>query len=142
MKNKGELESEISQAVIDFEKEFMGRGPAETKTYLLDDLVVVRLKGVLTAAEMKLVEDPQNERGRYLLKQMRNELLDRGRDRLDQAVQQILGAPIKSLHTDISTKTGERIIAFTLAKKPNFARPETVSQSCAGSAPIALQTRG
>lgn len=118
MKSRGELEAEISQAIIRFEKEFMGRGPEETKTFLLDDLVVVRLKGVLTAAEIKLAETAENHRGRYLLKQVRQELLDRGRPLLEMVIKEILGVPVKSLHTDISTKTGERIIVFTLESRP------------------------
>ena len=32
----------------------MGRGPLSVKTYLLDDMALVRLQGVLTAAEQKL----------------------------------------------------------------------------------------
>jgi uncharacterized protein YbcI len=117
-KSKTELELEISQAIIRFEKEFMGRGPLETRTYLLDDLVVVRLKGVLTPAEIKLAEARDSQRARYLLKQVRQELLDRGRPMLEAVVKDILGVPIRSLHTDISTKTGERIIVFTLDRDP------------------------
>jgi uncharacterized protein YbcI len=117
-KHHSDLEAEISQAVIRFEKEFMGRGPLETKTYLLDDLVVVRLKGVLTPTEIKLAQAGDAQRGRYLLKQVRQELLDRGRPLLAAAIQDILGATVKSLHTDISTKTGERIIVFTLDGRP------------------------
>jgi uncharacterized protein YbcI len=116
-KSIGELESEISQAVIHFEKEFMGRGPLETKTYLIDDMVVVRLKGVLTPSEMKLAET-DGQRGRYLLKQVRQELIDHGRPMLEAVVRDILGVEIRSLHTDISTKTGERIIVLSLAEKP------------------------
>jgi uncharacterized protein YbcI len=118
MRSGGELETEISQAMIRFEKEYMGRGPVETKTFLLDDLVIVRLKGVLTPAEIKLAE--AEERGRYLLKQVRQQLLDRGRGLLEAVVRDILGVPVQSLHTDISTKTGERIIVFTLADKPRL----------------------
>ncbi len=121
MKRKIDLEAEISQAIIRFEKEFMGRGPLETQTYLLDDLVVVRLKGVLTRAEMKLAESQDSQRGRYLLKQVRQELLDRGRPLLEAVIQDILGVPVTSLHTDISTKTGERIIAITLGGRPGRA---------------------
>lgn len=51
---KGQLELKISEAMIKFEKEFMGRGPMETKTYLLKDMLFVRLKGVLTPAEEQL----------------------------------------------------------------------------------------
>jgi uncharacterized protein YbcI len=119
MKNRSELEAEISQAIIRFEKEFMGRGPLETRTYLLDDLVVIRLKGVLTPAEIKLTEAKDNQRARYLLKQVRQELLERGRPLLEAVIKDILGVSIKSMHTDISTKTGERLIAFTLDGRPH-----------------------
>jgi uncharacterized protein YbcI len=119
-KRNGELEAEISQAVTRFEKEFMGRGPLETKTYILDDLVVVRLKGVLTQAEMKLAQAEDRKRGRYLLKQVRQELLDHGRPQLESLIRDIVNVEICSVHTDISTKTGERIVAFTLAEKLIF----------------------
>jgi uncharacterized protein YbcI len=123
----GELEAEISQAFIRFEKEFMGRGPVETKTYILDDLVLVRLKGVLTPSEMKLAEASDRQRGRYLLKQVRQELIDHGRPTLEQMVREILGTEIRSLHTDISTKTGERIVVLTLETKPAVAE---LSNNC------------
>jgi uncharacterized protein YbcI len=122
-KSKTELEMEISQAMIRFEKEFMGRGPLETRTYLLDDLVVVRLKGVLTPTELKLAEANDSQRGRYLLKQVRQELMDRGRPMLEVVIKDILGVPLRSLHTDISTKTGERIIVFTLDRDPPRGAP-------------------
>ena len=113
-----ELEAEISQALIRFEKEFMGRGPLETRTYVLEDMVLVRLKGVLTQTEMKLAEASDRQRGRYLLKQVRQELLDHGRPVLESIIRDILGVEIRSLHTDISTKTGERIIVLSLEHKP------------------------
>ena len=119
MKTRGELEAAISQTIIRFEKEYMGRGPLETKCILLDDLLLVRLKGVLTPSEIKLADS--KERGRYLLKQVRQQLLDFGRPLLESAVEEILGVPVLSVHTDISTKTGERIIVFTLERKPAFS---------------------
>src|SRR5262245_50432710 len=122
------MEAEISQAVIRFEKEFMGRGPLEARTYLLDDLVVVRLKGVLTQSELKLSETQESQRGRYLLKQVRQELLDRGRPLLEAALRDILGVAVKSMHTDISTKTGERIIAFTLEERPRLQEPDAAGK--------------
>ena len=118
MKSKGELETEISQAIIRFEKEYMGRGPLETKTYFVDDMVLVRLKGVLSPAEHKLVESEEKHLGRELIKQARHKLLEHGRPLLEGVIREILGVGVKSLHTDISTKTGERIIVFTLDGKP------------------------
>ena len=121
VKGRGELEAAVSQALIRFEKEFMGRGPLEAKTFLVDDMVLVRLKGVLTQAEIKLAERADTERGRDLLKQVRQELLERGRPLLEVAVKDIVGVGVKSLHTDISTRTGERIIVFTLDGRPQAA---------------------
>ncbi len=118
MKTRGELEAKICRMIVQFEKEYMGRGPVETKCFLLEDLVLVRLKGVLTPAEIRLAAS--QERGRYLLKQVRQQLLDFGRPLLESSVEEILGVPVVSIHTDISTKTGERVIVFTLAEKPKY----------------------
>ena len=117
--NKTDVEKAISKAIIRFEKEFMGRGPVNAGTYILDDLVVVRLKNVLTPAELKLAEAERGERGRLLIKTMRQELIEQGRPMLDAAIKEILGINVVSLHTDISAKTGERIIVFTLAAAPD-----------------------
>lgn len=114
---KPELEREISRAIVRFEKEFMGRGPLDAKTYIVEDMVLVRLKNVLTPAELKLSEQEDGRRGRYLLKQVRQELIERGRPLLVQSVAELLGIDVVSLHTDISTRTGERIIVFTLERR-------------------------
>ncbi|MCU0877583.1 MAG: DUF2294 domain-containing protein [Pirellulaceae bacterium] len=121
MQSRREKEREISQAIIRFEKEFMGRGPLETKSFIIEDMVLVRLKNVLTPAEMKLTESEARERGRYLIKQVRQELIERGRPLLDAVIKDILGVEVVSLHTDISAKTGERVIVFTLARRPDLS---------------------
>jgi uncharacterized protein YbcI len=120
MKTKGEMEARISQAIIRFEKEYMGRGPLETKSYLIDDMVLVRLKNVLTPAEHKLAEAEERHQGRDLIKQARHKLLEHGRPLLETVIKDILGVEVISMHTDISTKTGERIIVFTLAGKSDL----------------------
>jgi uncharacterized protein YbcI len=118
MKSIGQVESEISQALIRFEKEYMGRGPTEARTYLINDLVLVRLSNVLTPAEMKLTELEDHQHGRDLIKQVRQSLIERGRPLLEAVIMDILGVAVISLHTDLSTKTGERVIVFTLAAVP------------------------
>ena len=119
-KTKGQVESEICEAVIKFEKEYMGRGPLETKAYIIDDIVLVRLKNVLTPAEMKLASVTDRKDGRELIKRIRITLIEQGRPLLESALESILGIKIKSLHTDISTMTGERIIIFTLEYPPDL----------------------
>jgi len=98
----------------------MGRGPLETKTYIIDDMVIVRLKGVLTQAEYQLAKTGDSFKGRELIKQVRIELLERGRPLLEAVVESITGRKVQSLHTDISTSTGERLIVFTLTSPPEM----------------------
>jgi uncharacterized protein YbcI len=121
MRTKGQIEAEISEAIIKFEKEYMGRGPLETKTYIIGDMVLVRLKGVLTQAEYQLANKAENTKGRDLIKQVRIELLERGRPLLEAVLESITKAKVKSLHTDISTVTGERFILFTLENSLDFS---------------------
>jgi len=117
-RTKGEIEAEISEAIIKFEKEYMGRGPDETKTYYLDEIVVVRLQRVLTLAEKQLAKTDESTRGRALVKQVRTELLEKARPLLEKTISDITNRRVISLHTDISTVTGERIIIFTLENSP------------------------
>jgi uncharacterized protein YbcI len=115
----GVVEARISEAIINFEKEYMGRGPLEAKTYIFDDIVLVRLKGVLTKAEHQLASACQsNSEGRDLIKKMRQTLIEGARPLLETVVENIVGFKVLSLHTDISTVTGVRIIIFTLVIPP------------------------
>jgi len=120
---KGQIEAEVCEAVIRFEKEYMGRGPLETKAYVIDDMVVVRLRGVLTQAEHQLAAATDSSRGRELIKQVRIELLERGRPLLESVLESITKRRVESLHTDISTKSGERVFVFVLDRAPEFQRP-------------------
>ena len=120
-KSRGQVEAEISEAIIKFEKEYMGRGPLETKTYIFDDLVLVRLKGVMTRAELQLAATGDSVKGRELVKQVRIELLEKGRSLLEEVIHAVTKREVVSLHTDISTKTGERVIIFTLNAPLDFA---------------------
>jgi uncharacterized protein YbcI len=120
MKTQGEIESAISAGMIHFEREYMGRGPKDVRAHLIDDLVVVRLKGVLTAAEQQLVKTLPAEKGRDLLKQVRSHLIETARPTMEAMVKEITGTKVLSLHHDISTTTGEEIVLFALAESPLF----------------------
>ena len=121
-KSKGQVEAEISAAMVQFEREYMGRGPDETRTYLIEDLVLVRLRGVLTPAEKQLASGDAGDDGRKLIKRTRMQLLEKARPLLVRIIKDILNEDVISLHTDISIRTGERIILFSLAGQPKFAR--------------------
>jgi uncharacterized protein YbcI len=114
MKTKGEIEAEISQAIVQFEIDYMGRGPKESRAYVLEDMILIRLKGVLTPAEEQL---SKTNDGSELVKKVRATLIEKARPLLDQVVGEITGAKIIDLHTDISTSSGERVFLFTLANE-------------------------
>lgn len=108
---KGEAEASIRNAVIKFEQEFMGRGPMDVKAFILHDLVLVRLKGVLTQAERQLAK---SEDGIEMVKAMRQNLISQGREKLCSQVSQITETTVSGLFTDIDVTIGERIIVFSL----------------------------
>jgi len=120
MKTQGEIEAAICEGISRFEQEYMGRGPKDIHTHLIGDLLVVRLRGVLTAAEQQLVKTLPSEKGRGLLKQVRTQLMETARPTLEAMIQDITGAKVVSLHHDISTTTGEEVVLFTLAEAPFF----------------------
>ena len=120
MKTQGEIEAAICEGITRFEQEYMGRGPKDIRTHLIGDLLVVRLQGVLTAAEQQLAKSPPSEKGRDLLKQVRIQLIETARPVLEAMVQDVTGVKVLSLHHDISTLTGEEVVLFTLAESPVF----------------------
>jgi uncharacterized protein YbcI len=98
----------------------MGRGPKDIHAHVIGDLLVVRLRGVLTAAEQQLVKTLSADKGRELLKQVRTQLMETARPALESMVQDITEVKVVSLHHDISTVTGEEVVLFTLATPPVF----------------------
>ena len=120
MRTQGEIESAICEGISRFEQDYMGRGPKDIHAHLLGDILVVRLKGVLTAAEQHLVKALPAEKGRDLLKQVRTHLIETARPVMEAMVQEVTGVKVLTLHHDISTVTGEEIVVFTLAKSADF----------------------
>jgi uncharacterized protein YbcI len=112
-KSKGQLEADISAAVTQFERDHLGRGPKEARTFIIQDMILIRLKGVLTPAEEKLAAEKD---GAQLIKQVRMRLIESSRPLLEQIINDKTGAEVRTLHTDISSRTGERVFVLCLNK--------------------------
>ena len=119
MKTQGEIEAAICKGISGFEQDYMGRGPKDIHAYLINDLVLVRLVGVLTVAEQQLVASLPAEKGRDLLKQVRIHLIETARPIMEAMILEITGVKVVSLHHDISTQTGEEVVLFTLVESPH-----------------------
>jgi uncharacterized protein YbcI len=120
MKTRGEIEAAVSKGVTTFMQEFMGRGPKDICTHLIEDILLVRLQGVLTAAERHLVAALSAEKGRDLLKEVRTHLVEISRPRLENMIEEASGMRCISLHHDVSTVTGEEVFLFTLTEAPGM----------------------
>jgi uncharacterized protein YbcI len=112
-KTRGRLEADFTKAIIKFEKEYLGRGPEEARTFFIQDMILVRLQGILTPAEAKLAESRE---GQTLVKETRRQLFESSRPLLEAIVGEIINCNVVSLHTDMSTKTGERVVVLTVDK--------------------------
>ena len=120
MKTQGEVEAAICQGMSRFQQDYMGRGPKNIHAHLIGDFLVVRLHGVLTAAEQQLVKSLPSEKGRALLKEVRTQLMETARPLLEAMLHDATGVNVVSLHHDISTVTGEEVVLFTLSQPPVF----------------------
>jgi uncharacterized protein YbcI len=124
MKTKGMLEAEVSMALTQWEKDFLGRGSVVVKTDIVRNMIVVVLKGVLTPAE-KLLSSKRD--GMLSVKRLRSDLVEAGREDLERMIGTITEERVLSFHTDLSTRSGERVMVFMLernleerlASKPN-----------------------
>lgn len=112
-KTKGQLEMALSVKITQWEKEYLGRGSLSCKCELIRDMALITLAGVLTPAEYQMAESIA---GRDQIKKFRNDLVESGRKQLEGMVHEVFGLELISLHTDISTKTGERLIVLKFNK--------------------------
>jgi CheY-like chemotaxis protein/uncharacterized protein YbcI len=115
-----ESEAAICEGIIRFQEEYMGWASEQIHAHLIKDLLVVRILGVLTLAERQLAKSSSPEKGRNLVKQVRNQLLELARPMLVSLVHEVTGVKVLSMHHDISTVTGEEVIIFSLAELPRL----------------------
>jgi uncharacterized protein YbcI len=111
-RTKGQIEAAVTEAITQFERDYLGRGPKEARTFIIEDLVVVRLQGILSPAEQQLSHESG---GVDLIKQMRSRLIESTSDELRGLVVEETGTEVVSMHTDISARTGERVFLFSMA---------------------------
>lgn len=110
-KSIGQIEAEISDAMVKHQREQTGRGPAQARTYIVEDMVIVRLQEALTMAERQLLGNPH---GQSLIKQFHQQMHEVARADLERIVEQATGTKVISVHSDVSTKSGEQVSIYVL----------------------------
>ena len=117
---QAESEAAICYGIIRFQEEYLGWMSEQIQVHFLKDILVVRIRGVLTLAERQLSKSLSPEKGRDLIKQTREQLLELARPMLESLVHEVVGLKVRSMHHDISTVTGEEVVIFSLAETPLF----------------------
>ena len=115
-----ESEATICDGIIRFQEEYLGWTSNQVQIHIVRDLLVVRIRSVLTLAERQLGKSTSPEKGRDRIKQSRKQLLELARPMLESLVHEAAGVKVRSMHHDISTVTGEEVIVFSLAEVPRF----------------------
>jgi len=115
---QAESEAAICDGIIRFQEEYLGWRSQQIHVYLVKDLLVVRITGVLTLAERQLGKSSSPEKGRDLIKQVRKQLLEVARPMLESLIHEVTGVKVLSMHHDLSTVTGEEVIVFSLIGPP------------------------
>ena len=110
-KSKGQIEAEISDAMVRLQREQTGRGPNQAHTYIVADMVIVRMQEVLTPAERQLTGNPH---GQSLIKQFHQQMHEIARKQLEGIVERGTGCRVTSIHNDVSTKSGEQVTIYVL----------------------------
>lgn len=117
-KTRDELENAFCIGMTRFEQEFMGRVPQDVQAHLLNDFLIIRMKCVMSFAEQHLVETMPPESGRDLVKQVHRQMMEGARKQIESMIQIVSGVKVRAMHHDISTRTGEKIVIFTLSEAP------------------------
>ena len=83
----GDVRTAISEGMVGLLKDFYGRGPTRTKTYLEDDLVVCLLRGGFSRVERTLLE---GGRGSSVIQQ-RMDFQELKRQRFEDVIERATG---------------------------------------------------
>jgi uncharacterized protein YbcI len=118
-RTRGQVEAEVTQGMIRFERELTGRGPADTLTRIVQDMVIVRMTDVLTPAERALIRGG----GVDLLKQVRTRFLESEKGALVQMLRNATGCEDVGMFSDPCPMSGEHFVVFILNAPPE-SRPQ------------------
>jgi uncharacterized protein YbcI len=114
LKTKAEIESAINDELPRFLKKHFGEEPAAISTEVIDEAIIVRLKGLLPPAEKHLSGELG---GAALIHQLKTKLTEKVRPDLASLVETVSGASVIDVHSSLDVAKEERVEVFTLNQK-------------------------
>ena len=78
------LLARISNEMVRAQKQFFGKGPTKAKSYMLDDFLLIVMRGGLTTAEKTMLEFGQPDQVRQFRQLFENEMTERLTDMIER----------------------------------------------------------
>lgn len=111
---KGQVEDLLAKEFTVFYANKLKMGPRETKVYIVDDMVILRIQKEPHPYEEALLET--GDKGIEIVKKMRKHIHESIIDKTSKIITDNTGCMVISFHSDSSTLTGERFEIFILDK--------------------------
>ena len=102
----------VARAIRGFNADVLEEVASRVDVSMVDDLIIVRLYGVLTPAERRLAGSPD---GPALIKQFRSRLLDNERPRLVRAIAELTQLEVQEVFTDVHVASRQQVIVLAFA---------------------------
>lgn len=97
----GQLLAAISTSIVGIVRQHYGRGPMKAKTYALDDIIVVVMRGSgFTALERTMMEDAGPERVVALRRDFQHMMAERYRAKIEELTGRNVVAFLSQAHVD------------------------------------------
>ncbi len=91
------LLARLSNEMVRAQKEFFGKGPTQAKSYLLDDLLIIVMRGGLTTAEQTMLEFGHPDLVRQFRQLFENEMTER----LTGMVEELTGRRVATYQSQV-----------------------------------------
>ncbi|MBN3880665.1 MULTISPECIES: DUF2294 domain-containing protein [unclassified Nostoc] len=118
----GQLETEISQRIINLYNDRLGKSPSQIICHFFDTEIVISLESSVTKAEETLLKGGYDT----LAEQVRLYLEKIIKPDLKNLIEEIIGQPILYLMANTNLTTGRTGIVVILKELPEVRNPESI----------------
>ena len=92
-----ELLSRLSNEMVRAQKEYFGKGPTQAKSYMLDDLLIIVMRGGMTTAEKTMLDFGKADEVRQFRQEFGNEMAGR----LTGMVEELTGRKVAAYQSQV-----------------------------------------
>jgi uncharacterized protein YbcI len=119
------LLSRISTEVVRAQKEFFGKGPTQAKSYFLDDMLIIVMKGGTTTAEKTMLDFGEEDKVRDFRQTFENQMTEK----LTGLIEELTGRTVLTYQSQIMFGPDRVVELFVFDDE---ARPELIEATAEG----------